>query len=316
MPAGRGSGPSSCRQHAKAPAFRDQPVPAEQIARDLLRSSGRTRSARTSAASTPSSVSVTAPRRYSARENSGRERCRPCVVVQPGQPGLDVGGDGFGRLVGVHRDQDAPFGVVLGLKRARRLGEHPEPVPDHVGGVLAAAAALGGRGPAGAASAPPPARTGRPPPRASRRASAASSAAAMACGRFRGKPSRMYPPRAAASVTAGVSTHVEHDDLVGNEITARLMGGNLSAERAPGLGFASAAGLRRRCAARRTRPRAARPACPCRRREERAAAASPSVRPSGVAISRFWILPVAPLGSASMIQTWRGYLYAATWPLT
>jgi hypothetical protein len=33
-------------------------------------------------------------------------------------------------------------------------------------------------------------------------------------------------------------------------------------------------------------------------------------------MSRFWILPVGPLGSASMIQTWRGYLYAATWPLT
>ena len=37
---------------------------------------------------------------------------------------------------------------------------------------------------------------------------------------------------------------------------------------------------------------------------------------AGGAISRFWILPVGPLGSASAIQTWRGYLYAATWPLT
>jgi aryl-alcohol dehydrogenase-like predicted oxidoreductase len=34
----------------------------------------------------------------------------------------------------------------------------------------------------------------------------ASSAAAVACGRVRGKPSRMYPPQAAASRTAGVST--------------------------------------------------------------------------------------------------------------
>ena len=33
-------------------------------------------------------------------------------------------------------------------------------------------------------------------------------------------------------------------------------------------------------------------------------------------ISRFWILPVAPLGSESTIHTCRGYLYAATWPLT
>jgi LuxR family maltose regulon positive regulatory protein len=37
---------------------------------------------------------------------------------------------------------------------------------------------------------------------------------------------------------------------------------------------------------------------------------------SGMTISRFWILPVGPLGSASAIHTCRGYLYAATWPLT
>jgi hypothetical protein len=33
-------------------------------------------------------------------------------------------------------------------------------------------------------------------------------------------------------------------------------------------------------------------------------------------ISRFWILPVGPLGSTSMIHTCRGYLYAAAWALT
>jgi hypothetical protein len=41
-----------------------------------------------------------------------------------------------------------------------------------------------------------------------------------------------------------------------------------------------------------------------------------AVRSAGMTISRFWILPVGPLGSASAIHTWRGYLYAATWPLT
>ena len=39
-------------------------------------------------------------------------------------------------------------------------------------------------------------------------------------------------------------------------------------------------------------------------------------RSAGMTMCRFWILPVAPLGSASMIHTCRGYLYAATWPLT
>ena len=54
---------------------------------------------------------------------------------EPGQPGPDVGCDGVGWLVGVDRDQDAPLGVV-GDERARRLGVHLEPVPDHVGPVV------------------------------------------------------------------------------------------------------------------------------------------------------------------------------------
>ena len=58
--------------------------------------------------------------------------------LQSRQPGLNVGGDGVGWLVGVHRDQDAPFGVV-GDERARCLGEHLEPVPDHVRHVVGAA---------------------------------------------------------------------------------------------------------------------------------------------------------------------------------
>src|SRR5262249_29192014 len=41
-----------------------------------------------------------------------------------------------------------------------------------------------------------------------------------------------------------------------------------------------------------------------------------AVRSAGMTMSRFWILPVRPLDIASMIHTCRGYLYAATWPLT
>jgi hypothetical protein len=33
-----------------------------------------------------------------------------------------------------------------------------------------------------------------------------------------------------------------------------------------------------------------------------------AARPAGMTISRFWILPVAPLGNASVIHTCRGYL--------
>ena len=37
---------------------------------------------------------------------------------------------------------------------------------------------------------------------------------------------------------------------------------------------------------------------------------------AGMTMSRLTILPVGPLGSVSAIHTWRGSLYAATWPLT
>jgi hypothetical protein len=33
-----------------------------------------------------------------------------------------------------------------------------------------------------------------------------------------------------------------------------------------------------------------------------------TARSAGMTISRFWILPVGPLGNASTIHTWRGYL--------
>src|ERR1700733_2825478 len=34
-----------------------------------------------------------------------------------------------------------------------------------------------------------------------------------------------------------------------------------------------------------------------------------AARSVGMTMSRFWILPVGPLGSASTNHTWRGYLY-------
>jgi hypothetical protein len=61
---------------------------------------------------------------------------------QGGQPGLDVGGDGVGRLIGVDGYQDAPLRVV-GDEFARRLGVDLEPVPDHVGRVVGAAVLAG-----------------------------------------------------------------------------------------------------------------------------------------------------------------------------
>ena len=222
----------------------------------------------------------------------------------------------FGRLVGVHRDQDAPFGVV-GDERARRLGEHPEPVPDHVGHVVGAAA-LARAVQQPPASAPPPARAGRPPRAASRRAgprvrprrwpAGGSAGSRPGCTR-RGRPPRRRPGSARRARS-------------GRGRDRRGPGRRRSRGQAgPRPALRPAAGHRRRCAARRTRPPAARPACPCRRRAERAAAASRRSphspgRSAGMTISRFWILPVGPLGSASTIHTWRGYLYAATWPLT
>ena len=130
----------------------------------------------------------------------------------------------------------------------------------------------------------------------------------------------MYPPRAAASTTDR-GQHVEHD-LVGDQITAGLAGRDLAAKPAPGAGFGpqQVTGGDVPHAGPGRQPLALRALAGARRSEQQqphgAASRHSWPRSAGMTISRFWILPVGPLGSASTIHTWRGYLYAATWPLT
>ena len=137
---------------------------------------------------------------------------------------------------------------------------------------------------------------------------------------------------AAAAAGGGLDDHggqhVEHD-LVGDEITASLVGRDLAPERAFSLGFGAqqVAGGDVPHAGPGRQPLALRALAGTGRGEQQQPhGAAPfswlTVQPyrpdrsAGMTISRFWILPVGPLGSASMIHTWRGYLYAATWPLT
>ena len=124
----------------------------------------------------------------------------------------------------------------------------------------------------------------------------------------------MYPPWRSRLDDRGVQ-HVQHD-LVGDQVAASLAGRDLAAQPAFGLG------LRPQQVAGRDVPGAGpgRQSLPLRPlagagRSEQQQPHRP-VRSAGITMSRFRILPVAPLGSASMIHTWRGYLYAATWPLT
>src|SRR5712692_9264815 len=67
---------------------------------------------------------LTPPKRAADRRSlvSGGSVATRAGQRERGQSSLDVGSDGFGWLIGVHRDEDASFGVV-GDERARRLGE-------------------------------------------------------------------------------------------------------------------------------------------------------------------------------------------------
>ena len=51
---------------------------------------------------------------------------------------LDLGGNGLRELAGVHLDEDPPVLAVVVDQRARGVGEHLEPVPDHLRGVIRA----------------------------------------------------------------------------------------------------------------------------------------------------------------------------------
>ena len=138
----------------------------------------------------------------------------------------------------------------------------------------------------------------------------------------RGGGLREGPREAVQDVTAvggrlddGRGQHVEHD-LVGDQITAGLVGRDLVAQPAPGLGFGpqqvTGGDVPHPVPGRQ--PLALRALARARGSEQQQPHGT--ARSAGMTISRFWILPVAPLGSASTIHTWRGYLYAATWPLT
>jgi hypothetical protein len=95
---------------------------------------------------------------------------------------------------------------------------------------------------------------------------------------------------------------------VGDEITARLMRRDLQAKPAPGLGFGP---QQVTCGdvphpEPSGQPLALRAFAGPRGSEQQQPHGT--ARSAGMTISRFWILPVVPLGSASAIHTWRGYL--------
>ena len=221
------------------------------------------------------------------------------------------GEDGVGRLIGADRDQDAAFGVV-GDERAGHLRVHPEPVPDHVGGVVGA---------------PALARAVQQPPREHRlgrvQVDRRVQLHAEPGREVRGGDGLRQRAREAVQDVAARGRRLDHDrgqhvqhDPVGNQVAAGLTGRDLAAERAAGPGFGAQhvtgrdvprAGPGREAFTLRSLPGAG-------RSEQQQS--HPTVRPSGGTISRFWILPVGPLGSTSTIHRWRGYLYAATWPFT
>jgi hypothetical protein len=151
-----------------------------------------------------------------SRTAAGRER---------GQPGLDVGRDRVGRLVGVDRDEDSPF-LVVGNERIGRLRVHPEPVPDHVGPVVGA--------PAVAGAVQQPLRQHR---RRRVQVNGRVQRHAQPDGELgRGGGLRKRAREAVQDVAAGGGRvhddrreHVQHD-LIGDEVTAGLAGRDLIAQ--------------------------------------------------------------------------------------
>src|SRR5215469_8111077 len=228
-----------------------------------------------------------------------------------GQPGQDLGGDGFGWLVGVHSYQDAPF-LVGGDERARGPGEQLEPVPDHVRGVVGAPALAGAR---------------QEPPRQHRvrrrqvdrrvqRHAKPNPDFRRAGGLGKGPREAVQDvPAPGGRLDNGRGQHVEYD-LVRDEIAPFLVGRDLTAARsgAPGFGPEQVTGGDVRYAEPPRQPLALRALAGAGRSEQQQP--HRTARSAGMTMSRFWILPVEPLGSASTIHTWRGYLYAATWALT
>ena len=209
----------------------------------------------------------------------------------------------FGRLVGVHRYQDAPV-LVVGDERARRLGEHLEPVPDHVRRVVGPSLL------AGAGQQPPREhrlRRGQADHRLQRDVKPGSE--------FRRGGGLGEGPREAIQDVPAAGGRLDHHrdqqaehDLIGDEIAPRLAGRDLAAARGAGLGFGpqQVTGGDVPHAEPGRQPLAlgalARAGGSEQQHPHRA------ISPSGGTISRLTILPVGPFGSASTIHTWRGYL--------
>ena len=202
--------------------------------------------------------------------------------------------------------------LVVRHERTGRIRVYLEPVPDHVGPVVRATAIAG--------PVQQPLRQHR-----IRRVQIYRRVQRDAePGReFRGGDGLRQRPRETVQDVAARGCR-RHDDrgqhvqhyLIGNEVAAGLARRDLPAERTagPGLGAQQVtgrdvphAGPGREAFTLRSLPGAG---------GSEQQQPHPATRPAGGTMSRFWILPVGPLGSTSTIHTCRGYLYAATWPLT
>ena len=100
---------------------------------------------------------------------------------------------------------------------------------------------------------------------------------------------------------------IEHD-LVRDQVAAGLVGRDLVAQPSPGAhdGAQQVTGGDVPNAGAGRQPLALRALAGARRGEQQRP--HEPISPSGMTMSRLTILPVPPLGSASTIHTWRGYL--------